>query len=86
MNEVLEILEALDVNSRRIECRFDPKRGAGVIADLRRGHRAKVGWMNRFAPCFVGWMANPSDLRAWAYRCKISSSAVFISWLRAGRY
>lgn len=26
MNEVLEILEALDVNSRRIECRFDPLR------------------------------------------------------------
>jgi hypothetical protein len=26
MNEVLEILEALDVNSRRIECRFDPRR------------------------------------------------------------
>ncbi len=25
MAEVLEILEALDVNSRRIECRFDPK-------------------------------------------------------------
>ena len=24
MNEVLEILEALDVNSRRIECRFGP--------------------------------------------------------------
>src|SRR5262249_10828228 len=24
MPEVLEILEALDVNSRRIECRFDP--------------------------------------------------------------
>ena len=24
--EVLEILEALDVNSRRIECRFDPRR------------------------------------------------------------
>jgi hypothetical protein len=24
MNEVLDILEALDVNSRRIECRFDP--------------------------------------------------------------
>jgi len=24
MNEVLEILETLDVNSRRIECRFDP--------------------------------------------------------------
>ncbi len=24
MDEVLEILEALDVNSRRIECRFDP--------------------------------------------------------------
>jgi hypothetical protein len=26
MNEVLEILEALDVNSRRIECRFDPRK------------------------------------------------------------
>jgi hypothetical protein len=26
MSDVLEILEALDVNSRRIECRFDPKR------------------------------------------------------------
>jgi hypothetical protein len=26
MTEVLEILEALDVNSRRIECRFDPIR------------------------------------------------------------
>ncbi len=26
MNEVLEILEALDVNSRRIECWFDPRR------------------------------------------------------------
>ena len=26
MNDVLEILEALDVNSRRIECRFDPRR------------------------------------------------------------
>ncbi len=26
MAEVLEILEALDVNSRRIECRFDPRR------------------------------------------------------------
>ena len=26
MNEVIEILEALDVNSRRIECRFDPRR------------------------------------------------------------
>jgi hypothetical protein len=26
MNEVLEILEALDVNSRRIECQFDPRR------------------------------------------------------------
>jgi hypothetical protein len=25
MNEVLEILEALDVNSRRIECRFGPQ-------------------------------------------------------------
>ncbi len=25
MNEVREILEALDVNSRRIECRFDPR-------------------------------------------------------------
>jgi hypothetical protein len=25
MNEVLEILEALDVNSRRIECRFEPR-------------------------------------------------------------
>jgi len=25
MSEVLEILEALDVNSRRIECRFDPR-------------------------------------------------------------
>ena len=24
INDVLEILEALDVNSRRIECRFDP--------------------------------------------------------------
>ena len=26
MNEVIEILEALDVNSRRIECGFDPRR------------------------------------------------------------
>jgi hypothetical protein len=26
MSDVLEILEALDVNSRRIECRFDPWR------------------------------------------------------------
>ena len=26
LNEVREILEALDVNSRRIECRFDPRR------------------------------------------------------------
>ncbi len=26
MAEVREILEALDVNSRRIECRFDPRR------------------------------------------------------------
>ena len=26
MNDVLEILLALDVNSRRIECRFDPRR------------------------------------------------------------
>lgn len=26
MDDVLEILEALDVNSRRIECRFDPRR------------------------------------------------------------
>ncbi len=26
MSEVREILEALDVNSRRIECRFDPRR------------------------------------------------------------
>jgi hypothetical protein len=26
MGDVLEILEALDVNSRRIECRFDPRR------------------------------------------------------------
>ncbi len=26
MEEVREILEALDVNSRRIECRFDPRR------------------------------------------------------------
>ena len=26
MNDVLEILEILDVNSRRIECRFDPWR------------------------------------------------------------
>lgn len=26
MSEVLQILEALDVNSRRIECRFDPRR------------------------------------------------------------
>ncbi len=25
MNEVLAILETLDVNSRRIECRFDPR-------------------------------------------------------------
>jgi hypothetical protein len=25
MHEVLQILEALDVNSRRIECRFDPR-------------------------------------------------------------
>jgi hypothetical protein len=24
MSEVIEILETLDVNSRRIECRFDP--------------------------------------------------------------
>jgi hypothetical protein len=27
MSEVIEILEALDVNSRRIECRFDPRQG-----------------------------------------------------------
>jgi hypothetical protein len=26
MDEVLEILEALDVNSRRLECSFDPRR------------------------------------------------------------
>jgi hypothetical protein len=26
MSDVLEILEILDVNSRRIECRFDPRR------------------------------------------------------------
>ena len=26
MGDVLEILETLDVNSRRIECRFDPRR------------------------------------------------------------
>lgn len=26
MSDVLEILEILDVNSRRIECRFDPWR------------------------------------------------------------
>lgn len=31
MQEVREILEALDVNSRRIECRFDP-RGAKLSA------------------------------------------------------
>jgi hypothetical protein len=29
MNDVLEILEALDVNSRRIECQFDPRRSWG---------------------------------------------------------
>jgi hypothetical protein len=26
MNEVIEILEVLDVNSQRIECLFDPRR------------------------------------------------------------
>ncbi len=30
MNDVLEILEALDVNSRRIECRFDPRRSRAL--------------------------------------------------------
>ena len=29
MDEVRQILEALDVNSRRIECRFDPRRQRG---------------------------------------------------------
>jgi hypothetical protein len=29
IDEVIEILEALDVNSRRIECRFDPRRNRG---------------------------------------------------------
>ncbi len=31
IDEVLEILEALDVNSRRIECRFDPLKCRGVL-------------------------------------------------------
>ena len=33
MSEVLEILEALDVNSRRIECRFDPGGRQGRLPD-----------------------------------------------------
>ena len=37
MNDVLEILEALDVNSRRIECRFDPRRCRGVSAVIDGG-------------------------------------------------
>ena len=34
MNDVLEILEALDVNSRRIECRFDPTRSRPRVITL----------------------------------------------------
>ena len=30
MEEVLEILEALDVNSCRIQCEFDPRRKIGL--------------------------------------------------------
>ena len=40
MDEVLEILEALDVNSRRIECRFDPRRCRIVRIRLSRFGRA----------------------------------------------
>ena len=40
MNEVLEILEALDVNSRRIECRFDPPPPAVLIRLIRLRDRS----------------------------------------------
>ena len=55
MNEVLEILEALDVNSRRIECRFETMR-------IRRGWRIGPSrWSLR-----VGQVASESSDNLWS--------------------